>query len=449
MSEPESSRHLVAMTSPITRLSCGFKLLVSTRAMLYGCVIALARHFRSFEKARRHRLLESAVLAVLLFSSTLAFAQELTVQQQVALHKQRAQEFLRAKALDRAITEFRSILVLDPDNVDARGNLGVLLYFHGDYQEAVSDLEATLKLEPALWKVQAVLGMAQRRLGDGTNALNNLEQAFPRIEDNGIQTEVGMELVEIYAGGEQLAKAAGVLQTLREKFPTDLEVLYASYRIYSDLAGESMLSLSLVGPHSAQMHQLMAHELARQGDMNAAIQNYREALKVDPNLPGLHFELAEALNAGGAQQDKAEAKKEYEAALSVNNFDEKSECRLARMAYDAGDMQGAFSRYSNAERLQPDDPEAGLGLAKVLIARDETAKAQALVQRVLQIDPTNAEAHFRLAAIFRLERRFDDSKQEIQQFQKYKEIKEKLKQIYHDMRVRPVDEDTEEDKGTP
>jgi len=66
-------------------------------------------------------------------------------------------------------------------------------------------------------------------------------------------------------------------------------VLYASYRIYSDLSGESMLSLSLVAPESARMHQLMAHELERHGDDEAAIRNYREALKLDPRLPGLHF----------------------------------------------------------------------------------------------------------------------------------------------------------------
>lgn len=388
------------------------------------------------------------VLAFFLFGVSSAISQAPTVKQQVAEHAQRAQEFLRANEPDRAIPEFRSIVRLAPDNVDARGNLGVLLYFQGDYRGAIPELQAALKLQPRLWKVQALLGIAQWRIGDGTDSLVNLEQAFPQLTEQGIQTEVGMELVEIYVGREQLVKAATVLQTLREKFPTDLEILYASYRIYSEMAAESMLSLSLVGPSSAQMHQLMAHELARQGEMAAAIQNYKEALKINPNLPGLHFELAEALNAAGAQQDKVEAKKEYDAALSADKFDEKSECRLGRMAYDGGDMQEALSRYSEAVRLQPDDPEANLGLAKVLFGMNETAKAEALVQHALQIDPTNAEAHFRLSAIYRREKRVDDAKQEILEFQKYREIKEKLKQLYHDMRLRPADEDTAEDVGT-
>ena len=434
------------MTWSAIKLRVGLELLAIEQSIVLGSGRPTRKRFHRPEVDWKKAL---TVLALFLFGGSWTFPQAATVKQQIAQHAQRAQEFLHANEPDRAITEFRSILQLAPENVDARGNLGVLLYFQGDYPEAVSDLQAALKHQPQLWKVQALLGMAQLRTGDKTNALANLEQAFPKIADQGIQTEVGMELVEIYAGGEQLVKAASVLQTLRDKFPTNLEILYASYRIYSEMASESMLSLSLVGPHSAQMHQLMAHELARQGDMGAAIQNYKAALKLAPNLPGLHFELAEALNAAGEQQDKGEAKKEYEAALSVDKFDEKSECRLGRMAYDSGDMQGALSRYSEAVRLQPDDPEANLGLAKVLIEMNETTKAETLVQHALQIDPTNAEAHFRLAAIYRREQRGEDAKQQILEFQKYREIKEKLRQIYHDMRVRPAEEDTGDDVGTP
>jgi tetratricopeptide (TPR) repeat protein len=389
----------------------------------------------------------SALLFFVIYP-VLAASQEPSVHDQVALHAQKARQFLQANQPDLAIPEFRSILAMEPDNVDALGNLGVLLYFQGDYAGAIPQLQTALKFDPGLWKIQALLGMAQRRTGDSAGSLSNLERAFPKLEDRGIQIEVGMELVEVYAGREQLEQAAHVLELLREKFPTDLGVLYASYRIYSDLAGEATLSLSLVAPHSAQMHQLMAHELARQGQMDAAIRNYKEAVKINPNLPGLHFELAEALNASDVQENKHEAKKEYEAALSADKFDEKSECRLGAIAYDAGDLKGSLSHYSEALRVQPDDLEANLGMAKVLIEMNETTKAEAFAERALQIDPTSAEAHFRLSTIYRQERRVADSKREIEQFQKYRDIKEKLRQIYREMRIRPEGEQSEQGAGT-
>jgi tetratricopeptide (TPR) repeat protein len=389
-----------------------------------------------------------SVLLVFAIYSILATSQELSLHDQVALHAQKAQQFLRAKQPDRAIPEFRSILALEPGNVDALGNLGVLLYFQGDYAGAIHQLQAALKLNPGLWKIQALLGMAQRRTGDSAGSMANLEQAFPKLEDRGIQIEVGMELVEMYASREELEKAAHILQVLHEKFPTDIGILYASYRIYSDLAGEAMLSLSLVAPESAQMHQLMAHELARQGQIDGAIRNYREAVKINSNLPGLHFELAEALNASDVQENKHEAKTEYEAALSVDKFDEKSECRLGSIAYYAGDLKGSLSRYSEAVRVQPDDLEANLGMARVLIEMNETAKAAAFAEHALQVDPTSAEAHFRLSTIYRQEHRIADSKHEIEEFQKYRDIKEKLRQIYHEMRVRPEGEESEQGMGS-
>ena len=48
-------------------------------------------------------------------------------------------------------------MALDPDNVDARGNLGVLLFFQA-YTDAIPQLKAALKLRTTLWKIQAVLG---------------------------------------------------------------------------------------------------------------------------------------------------------------------------------------------------------------------------------------------------------------------------------------------------
>jgi cytochrome c-type biogenesis protein CcmH/NrfG len=381
---------------------------------------------------------------LLVFALQIEAQQASTRTQQISLHAQQAKQYLTENQPARAIPEFRAILALDPDNIDARGNLGVLLFFQGDYTLAIPELRSALKLQPKLWKIQALLGMAEKRTGEAGPSLKDLENSFTKLEEKDIQIEVGMELVEAYSGEDDVGKAARTVDFLREKYPTDATVLYASYRVHSDAAGEAMLSLSLVAPHSALMHQLMAHELARQGQMEGAIRNYREAIKMDPKLPGLHFELAEALNASDAQAGRAEAKTEYEAALSLNPADEKSECRLGAIDYREGDTNGSFSHYSRATRLQPDDPEAALGLAKVLLLKNEPQKAQALLEHALQLDPTTAEAHFRLAMLYRDQGRRDDAKQELAQYQKFKDAKEKLKAIYREMRVQPAKQEPEE-----
>lgn len=367
-----------------------------------------------------------------------AAAQSPTAQQQAALHAQKAAEYLQQKRPDLAAHEFKAIVELEPDNVDARANLGVLLFFEGKYADAIPQLRQALKLNPDLPKIQALLGIAEKQTGAVAAARNDLEAAFPKVQDQKIRIQTGMELVEADSAMGDLDKAAETVNALRQIEPTDEAILYTSYRIYSDLAEQSLLSLSLVAPNSARMHQAMAHELAIRGDNAAAIENYRKALKLNPNLPGLHFELADMLNVSNNPADRAEAEKEYEAALTVNPFDEQAECKLGDIAAQNDNLKEAQQRYAKAVDLRPNDPDADVGLAKVLMAMGEPKKAQPLLEKAIQLDPTSAVAHFRLSTVYRQVGRPDDAKHELAEYQKYKAMKTKLEDLYQAMRAVPA-----------
>jgi tetratricopeptide (TPR) repeat protein len=356
-------------------------------------------------------------------------------QQQIETHSHQAAEYLHENRPDLAVPEFRAIVAIDPNNVDAHGNLGVVLFFQGAYTDAIPELRAALKLRPTLWKIQALLGIAEKRTGGISAGRDDLEKAFPNVTDEKIRMETGMELIEIYSGTGDLDKAAAVVSVLRKLEPEDEGLLYTAYRIYSDLANESLLSLTVVAPNSARMHQAMAHELAKQGHAAEAIENYRAALKIDPQLPGLHFELAEMLRTVSTPEAHEEAEREYRAALAANPLDEQSESRLGDIAVQKNDLKEAYERYTKAIQLQPGDPEANIGLAKVLMALDQPQKAEPLLVHAIALDPTSAVAHFRLGTVYRELGRTEDAKHEIAEYQKYKEMKEKLQEIYHEMRL--------------
>jgi tetratricopeptide (TPR) repeat protein len=365
-------------------------------------------------------------------------------QQQIESHSRKAAEYLKENRPDLAVPEFKAIVALDPNNVDARGNLGVVLFFKGDYTSALPQLRAALKLRPTLSKIQALLGIGEKRTGDLKAGRRDLEEAFPKVQDEKIRIETGMELIEIYSGTGDLDKAAAIVSVLRKLEPTNESILYTAYRIYSDLSAESVLSLSIVVPNSARMHQAMAHELAKRGSTAEAIEHYRAALKIDPQLPGLHFELAEMLATLSTAESRREADKEYEAALEVNPFDEQAECRLADLALQRDDLKEANERYTRALQLRPGDPEASIGLAKVFMTMDQPQKAEPLLQHALELDPTSALAHFRLSTVYRLTGRGADAKHELEEYQKYKQMKEKLRTIYHDLHQdQAVDENVE------
>jgi predicted Zn-dependent protease len=384
------------------------------------------------------------LLWMILFTALLpCFSQSSpTHQQQIESHARQAAEDLKENKPDLAVPEFRAIVVLDPSNVDARGNLGVLLFFQGSYAEAIPELRAALKMRPTLWKIQALLGIAEKRTGDVGVARSDLEQAFPNVQDEKIRIDTGMELIEIYSKTGDLDKAAETLNKLRKLEPTSEAVLYAAYRIYSDLTDESLLSLSVVATNSARMHQALAHELAKRGETEKAIENYRAALKLDPQLPGIHFELAEMLSTLTTPEALAEAESEYKAALQANPSDEQSECRLGEIALRRSDTKEAYDRYAKAVQLQPGDPDANIGLAKVLMSMDQPQKAQPLLEHALELDPTSAVAHFRLSAVYRETGRPDDAKRELEEYQKYKGMKEKLQEIYRQMRPEQIEDES-------
>jgi tetratricopeptide (TPR) repeat protein len=384
----------------------------------------------------------AAGTAALLLFAVPAFSQSTTTQQQIALHSRQAQEYLKENKPELAVQEFKALVALEPKNVDAQGNLGVLLFFQGAYADAIPPLRTALKLQPALWKIEALLGMAEKRTGDINGALGDLEKAFPKLKDQKIRVDTGMELIELYSQAGDLPKAVPVVSALRELDPTNVEIIYAAYRIYSDLLDEARLSLIVVGPGSARTHQMTAHELARQSHADEAIENYREALKINPNESGLHFELAEMLNSASQPE---EAEKEYQAALQANPFDEKSECRLGDIAArQRNDQDEALKHYARALQLQPDDPEANLGMAKVLMSMQQPEKAERLLKRAIQADPTSALAHFRLATVYRETGRIDDAKSELAAYQKYKDMKEKLRATYRAMRLEPGTQESED-----
>jgi tetratricopeptide (TPR) repeat protein len=225
---------------------------------------------------------------------------------------------------------------------------------------------------------------------------------------------------------------------LKQLAPENTDILYTAHRIYSDLAGESMLSVAMVAPKSARMHQMMAQEMARQGNTDGAIAHYREAVKTDPHLPGLHFELAEALNLSTSAADRDQVEKEYQAALAENPFDEKAESRLGEIALRESDLERSATHYKRALELQPNDADALVGMGRTLTQMHRPAEAEPYLKRAAQIEPFTAATHYRLSQVYRAAGRTADAQKELAEFQRLKELKERLKQVYEEMRLQPV-----------
>jgi tetratricopeptide (TPR) repeat protein len=356
--------------------------------------------------------------------------------EQVRVHQQRAHQLLNEKKPELAAKEFAAVVAADPQNLDAQANLGVLLYFQGRYSDALEHLRKAIQINPNLPKIQGLLGRCEYQLGQLDAARADLSAALENLPDPKFRKEMGLTLIEVETAQQDLTAAAATIGKLRDQAPTDPEILYAAYRLHSDLAGEALLSLSLAAPQSGQMQQAIAHELERIRDLPGAIAAFHKAIAADPNLPGIHFELAEALHGSDSQADRAQAEHEYTIALEKNPHEVQAAVRLGDLQADRGDLDRAAILYERVLSQQPKNADAALGLARVYSEKNENEKALPLLQQVLTEDPTNMLAHFRLSALYRKMHRPDDAKRELAEYQKYKEIKDGLRQVYDTMRIQ-------------
>ena len=118
-------------------------------------------------------------------------------QQQIQAHVQRAQQAILSSDFVSAEREFQAVVTLDPSNLDARGNAGVMLYFQGDWAGAAEQFRKVLEIQPKTWKVQAYLGMCEKHLGHPAQAQQLLGEALPHLQTGPFETQAGLELAEI------------------------------------------------------------------------------------------------------------------------------------------------------------------------------------------------------------------------------------------------------------
>jgi cytochrome c-type biogenesis protein CcmH/NrfG len=389
-----------------------------------------------------------AVLSLLLllpFTAVFSRGQPtVSKRQQAEQHIRASKQYLREQRPDLAIPDLQKAIALEPQNVDARGNLGVLLFFRRDYASAVPELRAAVKMKPDLWKLQGLLGLAEEQTGEIEASRADLSTALTHLTEQKFKAEVGNALVTSYTSTGETEKAAAVISQLLADEPTNTELLYTSYRLYSDSSDKALLTMALTDPDGARMHQMMARELARHGDEGQAIVNLREALKLNPHLSGAHLELGEILYNSTDEKLQAQAEPEIQAALAENPNDEKAHLMLGAAAAKRGDTKTAFSEDSRAVELQPDDVDALVELGKVLMTMNEDAKAQEMFERAVKADPSNTVAHYRLSMLYRRQGKTAEATQQMADYKKYKDIQSKLEKIFHDMRVGSLQKSTDD-----
>jgi len=151
-------------------------------------------------------------------------------------------------------------------------------------------------------------------------------------------------------------------------------------------------------PDNAEEHRKKGALLNEQGNYDAAIPEFRLALRLMPDLDRAHLGLGAALQGKG---DLDEAIAEYRTVLSVHPDDPDAHNDLGTALQRKGDLEGAIAEYRTALGYRPDDVLSHFNLGTALSAKGQEKEAIAEYRTVIGRNPDFIQAYFNLGSLLK------------------------------------------------
>ncbi len=143
-------------------------------------------------------------------------------------------------------------------------------------------------------------------------------------------------------------------------------------------------------PQNARGHSNLGVALMERGRLPEAIEQYRQALRFQPDYPEAHNNFGNALE----RMDRLEeAIGHYQAAVRIKPDFAEAHGNLGIALEEAGKMPEAISHFEDALRIQPDYAEAHYALGLALAQTGRIQEAISHWEQALRIRPDLADAH--------------------------------------------------------
>src|ERR1700675_4261986 len=322
-------------------------------------------------------------------------------------HVQAGLEARKQHQIEAEIAEFRKATESDPNLADAFVNLGAAYMEKHDYGAAIAPLKHALELGPDL-------AVAHQFLGYALLAQGYAAEAIPHLQRVGAQDALGIAQIET----GQLTEAVSSFTAALAQRPGDPDLLYYLGHASGLLSKNAIDNLLATHPDSARSHQALAENFFVLRQMPQAEKEYLEALRLRPELPGLHLELGQVY-ANSAQWPKAEEQFRAEAKLQPGNAE--AAYRLGSALLQQGKPHEARTELERSDRLKPEMPETLYSLGKAASLDGDPATAEKAWTKVIDLEKETslaAQSHFGLAALYRKQGKTTQAQHELQEFQK-------------------------------
>jgi tetratricopeptide (TPR) repeat protein len=165
-----------------------------------------------------------------------------------------------------------------------------------------------------------------------------------------------------------------------------------SYKKAVQILGDLLKSKHLLGGRWA-LNYIRGDDLGELGNFTAAAAEYKEAIRLNPDDAGGHYNLGVALLEQG---QNAAAAVEFKEAVRLNPDDAETHSNLGVALAEQGQNAAAVAEYKDAVRLNPDDANAHYNMGNALADQGQYAAAALEFKNAVRLNPDNANPHVHL-----------------------------------------------------
>jgi predicted Zn-dependent protease len=376
----------------------------------------------------------------------------------LALKSRQGNQLMAEGKFSEAAAIYTELVRAVPNNPGLLLNLGMAQHMAGQHRPAITNLEAALRLQPGIVPALVMVGSSYLQLGEPAKAVPPLREvatAAPGMKE----AHAMLAQAQSVLGRHEESAEHGLRWAELE--PASAEAWYGLGVSYGTLANKAMAELERSSPASGYSLALTAWVHAARGNFGGAFHFYREALAKQPDLRGIHTELAVIYQeTGHSEWALAEAAKEealpkldckthalecafrdglYRRLLTLSRgtktaasyywrsrawdalakqaFERlgklppsvESHALLARVSREQGRHSESVRLWREALKIRPGDPRLEKDLLISLRLNEDYEAALPIAQKLFKQDPQSGELNYLLGQILLNSRNADDA----------------------------------------
>ncbi len=300
---------------------------------------------------------------------------------------------------DEAIIQYRFAVTVNEQDVDTWYQLGNAYFKKDDLTKAEETFNQVLVLQPENVFAVTNLGLINQRNGNSFKAIEYFETAAG-LKNN--QPSIYNNLGSAYLSNGQTDKAIQVLEqaiSINPNYSGALTNLGNSYLAKGDKkrAAEYYKQAIKQGKKTPEAHFNLGSLLLDEKSQEEALRQFEAAIEIKKDYSLAYINRGIILNQSGKKEEALESFKKG-TELAPSNF--KGFFNLGNVLSDLDRHDEAVEALAKAAELAPQEVDAHLNLGVQLVQVKRLKEAVEHLLKVTELDPDNAEAYYNLSIIY-------------------------------------------------